>query len=255
MMPSVHQHEGLLLRAFTVEGDQGFSLGPIDLAVEPGSLTSIIGPTGAGKSLLLYALAGLHPSKGEAWIAGQRLESHTIDGLRPCIGLSFQRDALALEMTAAQNVALAARRSSQGSPLTEEETAQRTQRALELVGLEHAGHKLPSELSGGMRRRVGLARALATGAPLLLLDDATAGLDPSTAAEVLERVLGAAQERPAAVVLVTADVDTALPRSSQILLLEHGHVAFCGAPGDLPASGPLAPFSAQTHLQEAGTAR
>ncbi len=241
-MTAAAVHDGLVLRGVTATGEGGFSLGPIDLDVPPGTMTSVVGPASAGKSLLLFALAGLVPLEGEAWVAGRRLGATPLEVLRPRIGFSFQRDALALELTAAENVALAARRSPDGEPLDDEAIAHRTRHALEVVGLDDAGHKLPGELSGGMRRRVGLARALATGAPVLLLDDATAGLDPSTSAEVLERVLRAAQERPAAVLLVTADVDTALPRSTQVLLLDGGDARCCGAPDTLPTEGPHAAF-------------
>jgi ABC-type transporter Mla maintaining outer membrane lipid asymmetry ATPase subunit MlaF len=237
-----HVHDGIVLRGLTARGDDGFQLGPVELDVRPGTLTSVVGPASAGKSLLLFALAGMVPAAGEAWVAGCRLGATPLDALRPRIGFSFQRDALALELTAAENVALAARRAPDGAVHDADTTEVRTREALAVVGLDAAGHKRPGELSGGMRRRVGLARALATGAPVLLLDDATAGLDPSTSAEVLERVLHAAVRRPAAVLLVTADVDTALPRSSQVLLLDDGVVRCAGAVDVLPTEGPLAAF-------------
>lgn len=201
----------------------GFSLGPLSFVVEPRAPIAVLGRAGSGKSLLLYALAGLSPEvRGGVHLGELHLDTRRPQDWQRRVGLVFQCDALLDEETTLENVALAAR--GRGVP----EPEARAREALEAVGLKDACDMLPAELSGGMRRRAGLARALVGEPKLLLADDVTAGLDPSTAAEVMDRLLALAEERGTLLVLATQDVDTVLPRVPRALVLEGGRAIFSG---------------------------
>lgn len=218
----------LRVRDVVTDGTGGFRLGPLSLEMARGEALAVVGRAGAGKSLFLRSLIGLSwPRAGTVEIDGVPLERERLRELRDKVGFAFQRDALVDDLTALENVALAARGRGRGN------ASDRARAALDAVGLEGAYDKLPMELSGGMRRRVGLARALVTEPALLLCDDATAGLDPSTSVEVLERVLKGARRGDAAVLLSTHDVDAVLPRVDRVLLLEAGRVSYLGSAAGL----------------------
>ncbi|MBI1944412.1 MAG: ATP-binding cassette domain-containing protein [Deltaproteobacteria bacterium] len=195
----------------TARGRGGLVLGPLSLHVEPGEVLAVVGSTGAGKSLLLAALAGLAPAD----------RAHDL-----LVGMVFQSAALDDAVSAFDNVARATR--ARATPLPE--VAARD--ALIAVGLGDALHLLPRQLSGGMRRRVALARALAVLPELLLLDDPTAGLDPRTTREVVALALRKGPDAPP-VVLATNDLDGVVPRADRVLVLERGRAAFIGTPAEL----------------------
>jgi ABC-type multidrug transport system ATPase subunit len=230
----------LVLRGLVALGDDGFSVGPVDLELHAGQAMALLGRAGAGKSLLLSALVGLAPLvEGSAQVAGVPLERGRLKELRRKVGFCFQRDALLGEATALENVRLAVR----ARDLDDEEG--RARRALDAVGLLAAAHKAVPELSGGMKKRLGLARALACEPALLLGDDVTAGLDPSTSAAVLDRLLTRVRAGEAAALLSTHDVDALLPRVDTALVLDGGRVVYRGAPKGLAAVPELAPFVAR----------
>ncbi|OGQ18161.1 MAG: hypothetical protein A2138_27380 [Deltaproteobacteria bacterium RBG_16_71_12] len=208
------------------QGRGGLVLGPVSLRVEPGQVVAVLGATGAGKSLLLAALAGLAPSTF----------AHELT-----VGMVFQSAALDEACSAFDNVARATRARNVPSP----EDAARA--ALAAVGLGDALTKLPRQLSGGMRRRVALARALAVAPELLLLDDPTAGLDPRTTREVLALALGRGSNAPPTV-LATHDLDEVVPRVDRVLVLEAGRVVFAGAPDELSRHGAARAFAPRPDL-------
>lgn len=231
----------LALRGLVALGDAGFRVGPVQLELPKGSAFALLGRTGSGKSLLLSSLVGLAPVvEGEAAVCGVPLDEEHLPELRRKVGFCFQRDALLGDEDALENVRLAVR----ARGLDDDEG--RARRALHDVGLEAAASKAVPELSGGMRKRLGLARALACDPELLLGDDVTAGLDPSTSAYVLDRLLERVRAGEASALLSTHDVDGLLPRVDGVLVLDEGRVAFTGTPGALAEEQRLAPFAARS---------
>lgn len=210
-------------RAFEARGRTGFVLGPLSFDVTPGGPLAVLGATGSGKSLLLSALAGLVPCVGDLVREGR-------------VAMVFQRDALDDGLSALENVAQAV--CALGS--TDPDGLARD--ALARVGLQGDIDKLPRELSGGMRRRVGIARALAVSPEVLLADDPTAGLDPETSREVLGLLLSSAAK---SVVIATQDVDVVLPQVPVALVLEQGRQAWLGPPAELAEEPSLSLFAAR----------
>ncbi len=232
-MPAV-----LELRGVVVSGAGGFQVGPVDFTLAKGECAAVLGRAGAGKSLLLSGLVGLLPlAAGEVRVGGVRLVPDTLDEVRRRVGFCFQRDALLDDESALENVRVAVR--ARGL----DDADRRAREALSAVGLGGAFESFPAELSGGMRKRLGIARALACDPALLLGDAVTAGLDPSTAAEVLARLFARVRSRDMAAVIVTHDVDAVLPRSDLVLVLDAGRVAYQGAAGGLSAIAALEPFA------------
>lgn len=229
----------LVLDQVLVRGDPDFELGPLSFSLQPAERMAILGCSGAGKSLLLRTIAQLHPA------ASGTLSSslHSFSGARRRdfqrhVGLAFQRDALLPHTSALENVAMAARGRGLSAP---------EERALELLGamgLAAAAHKTPTELSGGMRKRVGLARALVSEPSLLLCDDTTAGLDPATEAEILSHIFAYLDKSRAALLFATHALDAVVPHMHRVGILEQGKLVFLGAPDALDkpiATSPHAP--------------
>jgi phospholipid/cholesterol/gamma-HCH transport system ATP-binding protein len=202
----------------------------VSFAVRPGEIVVVLGATGSGKSSLLRCIVGLlAPLRGRVRIRGRDVhaasEVEREEILRD-VGLAFQEAALLNSMTTAENVAL---------PITEhwrieEETALMLARMrLARVGLAGAGAKLPSELSGGMRKRAGIARAIALEPSLLLLDEATSGLDPTTARAIDELVLDLRARTGMGIVAVSHDVGSINTIADRAVMLAHGHVISTGS--------------------------
>jgi ABC-type transporter Mla maintaining outer membrane lipid asymmetry ATPase subunit MlaF len=204
----------LELKQVQAVGRTGFFLEPISFRVDAGAPLAIVGAAGAGKSHLLALIAGL-----------ARVMSGSIE--KPArVSMVFQRDALDDARTAFDNVATAAKARGVHDP----ESSART--ALDRVGLANDVDKLPRALSGGMRKRVGIARALAVDPELVLADDPTAGLDPATAGEILALLVGKDADHRVTII-ATQDVDVVLPHVAHVLVLEQGRAIFSGAPSAL----------------------
>lgn len=222
----------LTLSGFWCRGRSGFTLGPVDVALGAGEVLVVLGPAGSGKSLLIAGLAGLAPVAGQLTLAA--------DGARPSVAMVFQNAALDDGASALENVARAATAARVAAPFDA------ARAALASVGLAAAMHKHPRALSGGMRRRAAIARALVVRPTLLLLDDPTAGLDPRTAAEVLELAWRAAP----LTVVATHDVDGLAPRADRVLVLgpqspHRSAPLFTGTAAQLAVSAPnYAPIEA-----------
>jgi len=182
--------------------DEAPLLEHLDFDVERGEIFAILGGSGCGKSTLMRFLYGLErPLAGHVSIAG--LGPPRLDATRPRFGVMFQQGALFGSMTVAQNVALPLER---WTDLPRDAIDAMVRAKLRLVGLEAAARKLPSELSGGMKKRAAIARAMALEPSLVFLDEPSSGLDPITSAELDELILTLQRALGLTVVLVTHEL-------------------------------------------------
>ncbi len=199
------------------------ALQDINLSVTQGEFITLIGHSGCGKSTLLNLVAGLlKTDDGVLLCAGRE-----IAGPGPDRGVVFQNHSLLPWLTCFDNVYLAVERvfdKKEGKA----KLKQRTLDALELVGLSHAAHKRPSEISGGMKQRVGIARALAMEPNVLLLDEPFGALDALTRAHLQDELLRIAAATHSTVMMVTHDVDEAVLLSDRIVMLSNGPAATIG---------------------------
>ncbi|WP_343656577.1 ABC transporter ATP-binding protein [Paraburkholderia caribensis] len=189
-------------------------LNGVDLAVAPGELVALLGPSGCGKSSLLRAIAGLTRTTSGAI----RVDGATVDGPRPEVALAFQDPCLLPWLTVERNVAFGLTFTRQPQ-LARTVRKERVTKALAAVGLEHARHWLPSQLSGGMAQRVALARCLAREPRALLLDEPFGALDEVTRADMQQLLVAAVRNTGASALFVTHDIDEALLVADQIVLL------------------------------------
>ena len=193
----------------------------IDLAVRKGDFVSLIGHSGCGKSTLLNLVAGLlQPTEG-----GLLLAEREIAGPGPDRGVVFQNHSLLPWLTCFDNVYLAVERVF---PDKKNILRERTHKALAMVGLTHAEAKYPSEISGGMKQRVGIARALAIEPKMLLLDEPFGALDALTRATLQDELLKIVDKTGATVLMVTHDVDEAVLLSDRIVMMTNGPAARIG---------------------------
>lgn len=204
-------------------------LNNVSLRVEKGSRISILGPGGSGKSTLLKIMLGIiPPTSGEVHILGQDLSTaniREIQEVRRRIGMAFQQGALFDFLHVRDNIRFAM---DNMTSVPREEADARIDTMLSAVHLPHAANKLPSELSGGMRRRVGIVRAMATRPELALLDEPTAGLDPVTSRIVIDMIHNLAESVDATCVCVTASVEVAFSFASQVAILREGEIVAQG---------------------------
>jgi phospholipid/cholesterol/gamma-HCH transport system ATP-binding protein len=209
----------------------------IDLKVAQGETVSILGQSGTGKSVLLKLIIGLQkPDSGSIQVHGQEvtgLSSRPLNEIRKKIGFLFQQAALYDSMTVEENVAFPLRRHSK---MPERERKERVRELLASVGMEKSTNKLPAEISGGMQKRVGLARALALDPDILLFDEPTAGLDPITSAEIDDLIRRLQKERNMASIVVTHDLRGAKTVSDRLAVMHDGQILIEGTFADLQNS-------------------
>jgi phospholipid/cholesterol/gamma-HCH transport system ATP-binding protein len=209
----------------------------IDLEVAPGETLSVLGQSGTGKSVLLNIIIGLQqPDSGSICIHGREitgLSSKELNGIRKKIGFLFQNSALYDSLTVEQNVAFPLERLGE---MTGAERKRRVRELLSNVGMEEDLDKLPSQISGGMQKRVGLARALALSPDILLFDEPTAGLDPITASEIDTLILKMQKEGNIASIVVTHDLPSARTVSDRLAVMRKGRIMVQGSFEDLQDS-------------------
>ncbi len=211
----------------------------VDFSVRKGETVALLGPSGVGKSVLLKHINGLiHPDKGEVWVDGQhvtRLKRKDLARLRARIGYVFQYGALFDSMTVADNIKLGI--TDEASASDEVYARKRAQQCLELVNLDPSvADKYPAELSGGMKKRVGIARAIAGQPTYLLWDEPTSGLDPVNADIIDSLVEKLDDELGVTSVVVTHDVRGAFRVADRIAMLMDGRIRAMGSPAELRAS-------------------
>ena len=195
----------------------------IDLAIHKGEFVTLIGHSGCGKSTLLNLIAGLLPATGGVLLCDNR-EIHAPGPERAVV---FQNHSLLPWLTCYDNVHLAVERVF-GATETRAQLKARSLAALELVGMGHASHKRPQEISGGMKQRVGIARALAMEPKVLLMDEPFGALDALTRAKLQDELLKIVARTKSTVVMVTHDVDEAVLLSDRIVMMTNGPSATIG---------------------------
>lgn len=201
----------------------------LDFKIHEGKITTLLGFSGAGKSTILKHILGIyHPTDGHVTVLGKELinmEEKDIREFRTNFGMSFQYSALFDSMTNFENVCFPLR---EFTKLSKQEIDKKVLELMEQVGLEeHAFQKLPSEISGGMRKRVGLARALALEPKIMLYDEPTTGLDPITTHMVDDLIKGTHKRNahiPMTSVIISHDINATLRISDYIAFLEKGRV-------------------------------
>jgi phospholipid/cholesterol/gamma-HCH transport system ATP-binding protein len=213
-------------------------LNGISLAVSRGETLAVLGRSGTGKSVLLRLIIGLTtPDSGSIRIHGQDIAGMSIDQLgaiRKTMGFLFQHAALYDSLTVGENVAFPLVHHRRD--MSKSDRSDRVNQLLAEVGMERAVDKMPSDISGGMQKRVGLARALALEPAILLLDEPTAGLDPISSGEIDDLVLKLQREHQMASIVVTHDLHSARTIANRLALLDRGNVVIEGKFEDLQQS-------------------
>jgi phospholipid/cholesterol/gamma-HCH transport system ATP-binding protein len=209
----------------------------VDLEIQTGQTCVVMGRSGCGKSVLLKHLIGLfQPTSGEVWVDGEeitRLPERKLGGIRKKVGMLFQSAALFDSMNVEQNLAFPLREAGVKS---EKEIRDRVAEALEMVDLAGEQKKMPEKLSGGMRKRVGLARTIVGRPACILYDEPTTGLDP-IATDSINHLIRRLQKRLSVTsVVVTHDMKTAFHTADRIAFLHDGRVHFLGTVAELQAS-------------------
>jgi phospholipid/cholesterol/gamma-HCH transport system ATP-binding protein len=204
-------------------------LNGISLAVASGETVVVLGRSGTGKSVLLKLLIGLQkPDSGSICIQGQEITNlhfKDLNLIRIKVGFLFQQAALYDSLSIEENVAFPLDRHSN---LRRSDRKEKVRALLETVGMEQHAKKLPSQISGGMKKRVGLARALALEPEIMLFDEPTAGLDPITSAEINQLILSLQEKRKITSIVVTHDIRGARTVSHRLVLLNEGSIVAQG---------------------------
>lgn len=212
-------------------------LNGISFEVPKGTTTVVLGRSGTGKSVLLKCIVRLlEPDSGSIFIDGKNifeLDPKELNELRKNIGFLFQSAALYDSMTVKENLAFPLLRHTE---LTENEIESKITEMLELVGLSDAINKMPAELSGGQKKRIGLARALILRPQIMLYDEPTTGLDPVTSKEIARLIVDMQNKFQMTNIVVTHDMVVALSTADKILLLEKAKILFEGNVEELQKS-------------------
>lgn len=212
----------------------------VNLNIEKGKTTVIIGSSGCGKSVLLKHIIGLlHPDEGEIWINGEeitRMDEKQLYKIRNKFGFLFQGSALFDSMTVAENIGLGL---AENTNMPKTEIQKIITEKLGLVNLAGIENLKPSELSGGMKKRVGLARALACNPEFILYDEPTTGLDPVTSNSIdsLIHSLAKNEELKVTSIVVTHDIFSVYEVADTVAMMYGGIIHFEGTPGELEKTG------------------
>ena len=208
----------------------------INLDVYPGEIMVIMGGSGCGKSTLLRHLIGsLHPDKGSVKLFGRELTEMSekeLNEVRKHFGILFQSGALFNSLTVGENVALPLREHTDLDKATIEIMVKIK---LELVGLRHHADKMPAQISGGMKKRAGLARAISLDPQILFYDEPSAGLDPVTSAQIDQLIIDFTRKLHVTSVVVTHEMDSAFTIADRMCMLDRGRILKMGPRSDFEA--------------------
>jgi phospholipid/cholesterol/gamma-HCH transport system ATP-binding protein len=206
----------------------------VDLIVNPGETLVIMGQSGCGKSVLLKHLVGLiHPDKGHVYVDGKDIthfRRKKVFEMRMRFGMVFQGAALFDSLSVGENVGLALR---EHTGKRDDEIADICEQKLRMVGLEGVSDKRPAELSGGMKKRVGFARAIAMEPECVLYDEPTTGLDPIMADVINNLIVKLNDELEITSVVVTHDLASAYKVGDRLAMLHNGEIIFAGTPDEV----------------------
>lgn len=201
----------------------------LTLSIKKGENITVLGGSGSGKSVLLKEITGLlKPESGDVIVEGENIvpmEETDLVSVRKKMGMLFQGAALFDSLTVEENVAYPLR---ENTKMPENEIRDMVARNLELVGLPGIEDKMPSDLSGGMKKRVGLARAMAMNPRILLYDEPTTGLDPPNISRINQLIRSMQAQFGITAVIITHDVKSAFEISDRIAFLHHGRIIFTG---------------------------
>lgn len=210
----------------------------IDLQVRPGEILTLLGGSGSGKSVMLKHMIGLlHPDRGRVLVEGEdtsRYSENQWVEVRRGFGYVFQGAALFDSLSVYENVAYPLREHRRWA---EEQVTDRVAECLAAVGLDGVEQRMPAELSGGMRKRVGVARAIALAPKVILYDEPTTGLDPANSRRIGELIASLQRRLEVTSVVVTHDLEVCFGISDRIVLLKDGHLVAEGSADELRASG------------------
>lgn len=216
----------------------------IDLSIKPGELLVILGESGSGKSVLLQHMIGLMaPDSGKVEINGKditKLREKELLKIRKDMGYLFQDGALYDFMTVFENAAFPLREHTE---LKRKEVIAKVKAMLKMVGLEGAEGKFPSQLSGGMKKRAALARAVILGSKILFCDEPTSGLDPIKSRQIMDLIKDIAREIKCTTVVASHDIANSLRIADRLILIRNGQIMAQGKPEDFRVSK-------DTYLQE-----
>jgi len=214
--------------------DENEVLKGFTLTIPVGQTTSIIGGSGSGKSVALKHIIGLiRPDAGDVWVDGEnvsRLDQASVYALRRKVGYVFQFAALFDSMTVAENVGMGLARIP---GLSDDWIRDRVSECLHLVDMDGFGDRYPSELSGGQKKRAGLARAIATEPTYLLYDEPTTGLDPVTTSVIDDLIVRMAEQLGVTGVVITHDMKSAFRISDRVAMLYDGRIRLEGTPDEM----------------------
>lgn len=209
----------------------------LDLEIEPDKINVIIGRSGGGKSVLLKHIIGLiKPDSGQIFVDEidiTKLNEKKLNEVRKKFGMLFQDGALFDSMTVGENVAFPLKEHTR---LSKREIDDIVDEKLKQVGLENITHKLPSEISGGMRKRVGLARAIALDPKIILFDEPTTGLDPIMCESINDLIVATQQRTGATFIIISHDIESTFRTAHRIAMLYNGKIIEAGTPNEVKSS-------------------
>ena len=212
-------------------------LNDLELNIDPGKITVIIGQSGSGKSVLLKHIIGLiRPDSGQIIIDGidiTNLNDKKLNEVRKKFGMLFQDAALFDSMAVGENVAFPL---NEHTRLSKKEISKIVDEKLNLVGLENVTHKMPSELSGGMRKRAGLARAIALDPKIVLFDEPTTGLDPIMRESIDKLIVETQKRTKATFVVISHDIESTFTIAHKVAMLYQGKIVAVGTPDEIRSS-------------------
>ncbi len=219
------------VRKVTVQFNDLIVLNNIDLQVQMGECLVLVGPSGHGKTVLLKLLAGLiSPQSGEVLVKGQ--EWNGLRGAKKLeilktVGMLFQKNALFDSLTCEENIAFPLRETTQLGP---SEISEKVDFFLDAVGISQAKNLFPDEISGGMQKRLGIARALALDPEIIFYDDPTAGLDPITSRKIVELILDLKKRKNSTVIAITNDIHRAYQMADRVVMVVDKEIIITGSP-------------------------